>query len=156
MSGTDAVPMLIRREDQVLARREGEWVPVTLVWARPVSGRGQEVCILDKEGKELAMVPGLDRLCGDSRRIAAEELEKRYLIPKIHRVPATNAHFGSRYWEVETDCGPRRFLIKDPNASVVWVTSDHIIIKDTMGNRYEIESLAALDDGSRLHVDRVL
>ena len=156
MSGNGDIPVLTRKGDQVMAKRDGEWMPVTLVWARPVSGRGEEVCILDKERKELAMLPNIDALDEDSRGIATEELAKRYLMPKIKRVPLTTAHFGSRYWEVETNCGLRRFMIKDPNSSVIWVTADHMIIKDTMGNRYEIESLSGLDDWSRSQVDRVL
>jgi len=149
-------PVLTRRNDQVLAKRDGEWIPVTLVWARPVSGRGEEMCVLDKERKEVAMVAALDAFSGESRQIAAEELEKRYLIPRIRRVTLTMAHFGSRYWEVDTNCGAKRFMVKDPNVSVVWVTPDHMIVKDTMGNRYEIESLAALDNWSRQQIDRVL
>jgi hypothetical protein len=150
---------LFRKQDRVHARigeSDGD-LPVNVVWARPISGRGGPVSILDlRKKKEVALLGSLDDLDPASRRVAAEELEIRYLLPRVTRVRRTSAHFGNRYWEVETDRGPRRFLMKDPNKNAVWVTPDHLVVRDTLGNRYEIPSVSALDDASRAHMDRVL
>ena len=84
-----------------------EDVPVRLVWPRPATGRGAEVSILDvKTRKELVLLRDFDALDDESRGLLDEEMSVRYIIPRITRVIRTDAHFGNRYWEVETDRGP--------------------------------------------------
>lgn len=99
---------------------------------------------------------GVQRLDPASRALAEEELARRYLAPRIVRVLRSIVNFGSRYWDVETDRGIRRFIMKDPNKNVFWVTDDHLVLRDTLGNRYEIVSLRALDEASRAEIDRVM
>ena len=149
---------LVRRSDQIFLQsgNDGDARPVKLVWARPVSGRGQEVSILDIEKKEVLMLPDLNALDPASRKIAEEELGRRYLMPRITRVLRTHAHVGTRYWHVETNHGPRHFVVRNPNRDVVWVTSDHVVLRDPLGNRFEIPSLTALDAASRAEVDKVI
>jgi hypothetical protein len=150
---------LRRKRDQVLAKLDdgAEEKPVKIAWVRPVSGRGREVSVLDAESKnELVMLGNLDRLNESSRKIAEEELGRRYLVPRITRIIRTDVSFGNWYLEVETDLGHRRFLMKDPNTSVVRVTDDTLLIRDVIGNRYEIESLARLDEHSRVALDRII
>lgn len=158
MSDGSEKTTLIRKHDRVCLRRghDDEATPVKIVWARPISGKGQEIAVLDEKKKEVLMVAGLDGLDPDSRKIAEQELERRYLIPKITRVIRAHASFGSRYWDVVTDRGRRRFVMKDPTKNVIWPGGDRVIIRDTLGNRFEIESLAALDDRSRNEADKVL
>ena len=129
---------------------------LTVNVARHISGKGQEVSIVGEDKKEILMLESLDRLDPESRRVAEEELEKRYLVPKIIRVINTRAHFGNRYWEVETDRGRRRFAMKDPNKNVIWLSGDQLIIRDTLGNRYEIESFSGLDPASRAEAEKVI
>ena len=102
------------------------------------------------------MLTDLSCLDPESRRVAEEELERRYLVPKITRVIAATANLGNRYWHVATDHGERRFLMKDPAANTVWITDDHLLICDTLGNRYEISALTALDSRSQIMIDMVL
>ncbi len=150
--------ILERELDRVVIRYKDseKGIAVKLVWSRPVSGRGNELSILDEKGKELEMLSGLESLDEDSAAVAIEELDKRYLIPKITHVRRASAHFGNRYMDVETDRGPRTLLIKDPNANVIWFTDDRLIIRDTLGNRYEILSLAKLSAFARAEVDKII
>jgi hypothetical protein len=39
---------------------------------------------------------------------------------------------------------------------VFWVSEGHAIIRDTLGNRYELPSVATLDPASQAWIDRVL
>jgi len=149
---------LVRKHDQIFLKytdAEDE-VPVRLAWARPISGRGREISLLDEKKKEILMIESLAELDPDSRAIAETELEKRYLVPQITRVISTAPHFGSRYFHVETNLGPRRFVLKDPNKNATWVTEDHLVIRDTLGNRYEINPFSTLDARSQAEVDKVL
>lgn len=158
MNGSVKNIVLLRKQDQVMARLNdtAEEIPVKVLWARPISGRGEEISILGMDKKEVLMLDSLECLDPGSRKIAEEELDRRYLVPRIIVVKKTEANFGNRYWEVETDRGPRRFLMKDPNTNAIWITDDKLIIRDSLGNHYEIESLAALDDRSRAEVEKVI
>lgn len=149
---------LRRKEDKVvLDPGDGqEPKPVKLVWAQPVSRRGGPVSVLDAEKNELAMLPSLDALDRESRKVAEEELRGRYLVARITRVMSTRATYGVRYWHVETDRGERRFTIKHTSKNAIWVTDDHLVLRDTLGCRYEIKSFSALDRRSRMEVEKVL
>ena len=149
---------LIRKHDQVFLRYAdvGDEVSVRVVWTRPISGRGGEISLLDEKKKEIMMLKSVDLLDPDSRAIAEAELDHRYLVPRITRVISTAPHFGSRYFHVETNLGPRRFVLKDPNKNATWVTEDHLVIRDTLGNRYEINPFSGLDARSQAEVDKVL
>lgn len=155
-SGAAAVKLARRGDALVLVRDGADSDPVRLVWARPMSGRGREVAVMSKDRKELAMIEDLDWLDPESRALAEEELARRYMAPRILRVTRAVVNFGSRYWDVETDRGPRRFMMRDPNKNVFWVSEGHAIIRDTLGNRYELPSVATLDPASQAWINRVL
>jgi hypothetical protein len=134
-----------------------EGIPVRVSWARPLTDRGGEVAILHATKKqEITTLGDFKHLDSDSQEIVAEELERRYFLPKITKVMRTTATFGNRYWDVETDCGEREFLVKSPETDVTWITEDRCVLKDALGNCYEIESLEALDRTSRANADKVL
>jgi hypothetical protein len=140
----------------VLESAGGGSIPVRAVWARPLSGRGGEVSLLDKNGREVALVADLDSLEERSRAALVQSLQARYLIPRIVRILGLRAHLGVLLWTVDTDIGPRRFTTKDPETHVTRVGTDTLIIRDVTGNSYEIQSLTALDKVSRYRADLVL
>ncbi len=132
-------------------------IKVRLVWAKPVTGRGEEIALLDDKKNEVLMLPDLACLDADSRAVAVESLARRYLIPTIARVKSTRAHMGVRYWHIETDLGERRFAMRDPARNVTWLDGgDRALLRDTIGNRYQIVSMRALDEASRRQVIKVL
>ena len=146
---------LYRKFDQVFAHCEGrEDVAVKIVWVRPVSMRGKEVSLLG-EKEEFAMLKSLDELDPDSRKIAEEELARTYFMPEIRRITKTEAHFGNRYWEVETDKGSRAFAMKNPYINIKWIGTDEVLIRDVIGNMFHIASYAGLDDQSKREFEKV-
>ena len=158
MSGKAKRFRLLRRGARVFIQFADSDVqkPVKLVWARPITGRGGALSLLDDKKKEVAMLENLDCLDGESRRIAEEELGGRYLIPRITRVIRASANFGVRYWHVETDLGVRQFALKNANKNAVWVSDEHLVLQDTLGCRYEVKPFSALDPRSRAEVDKVI
>jgi len=150
---------LIMHNDRVcLDCRDGEEaVPIRAKRALPISGGADgPVSLLGEDKKELLFLPDPGVLDAESRQMLEFALSESYLLPVIVRVLDAVPHFGNRYWKVETDRGPTDFVLRDPNRNVTHLTDDHMIIRDTMGNRFEIRSLAALDQRSRMYVDRVL
>jgi hypothetical protein len=161
MSTTNGAPArirLLRRGDAILcdAGDGREPRPVKLVWARPVADRGGPLSVLAADRHEVALLGGLDELDPESRQIAEQELAARYLVPRITRVIKTRAVFGMRYLHVETDRGERRLAFKDATRDAVWITDDHVMLRDTMGCRYEIRPFSGLDPVSLREARRVL
>jgi len=149
---------LFREADGVFIRFAdgGEPRPVKLIWARPISGRGGQVSIVGEDKEEVMMIEGLDALDSDSRKVAEEALCSRYLIPRITRVIRAEATFGVRYWHVETTLGERRFALKNADRNAVWLSDDHLVLKDTLGARYEINPFSELDPRSQAEVEKVI
>ena len=151
---------LFKESDSIMASIEGaggQPVPVRLIYARPISARERQISIMDVEAKnELAWLESLGDLDADSRALAEEELWKTYRISKITKVKASYVNHGHRYLKVETDRGHRYFNLHEPGKNVIRLSDDHLVIRDSMGNRYEIESIAALDEESQAHLERVL
>jgi len=133
-----------------------EEIPVSFVWAKPLTGREQEISVLDEKKKEVLSINSLADLDDVTAAIVKEELDKRYLIPVITKVISTSTISGDRYWIVETDRGPSKFLMKDPNSTVLYLTADNLIIRDTMGHCYEIVSLQSLDSHSQDEVNKII
>lgn len=159
MSNGDIKFKLFRNGDEVIFHNleTEEEIPARLAWVRPLTGFGKEVSVLDaKKKRELVMLPHPEHPDPATRKIIAEELQKRYFLPKITQVIKTETQLGNRYWEVNTDCGRRRFILKSASSNVTWVSQDRCIIKDVTGNCYEIVSLAGLDPHSRKEAEKVL
>jgi len=130
--------------------------PVKVKLARPLTGRNSEISFIDEKKKEVAMVKRLTDLDPDSRKVASEALDLTYLITRITRVDRTRTHFGTRFWEVETDRGARHFAMKDPSHSVSHFDDGRMVLWDTMGNCYEIESFEHLDEHSQKQVEKIV
>jgi hypothetical protein len=148
-----------------IARRDGklcldvagrdEPVPVTVHYLRPLTTR-TEIVFLDDKRSEVLSVSGLDAFQGAERELVADALRERYCLATIERVHDIDVRFGTRYWRVATDRGPRWFALREPGKNVVWLDADHVVLRDTAGNRFEIRNLGALDRRSRLLVRRSL
>ena len=115
-----------------------------LRWARPLTHPGVDLVILARKDKELASVHDLSELDEASRNIVNTELDDSYILPRINRVIKGEVHFGTRYLEVETDMGYRHFSLRNAQRNVQWTSDDRAVIRDTLGNRYVIESLKSL------------
>ena len=149
---------LHKQADNIMASLDGEdAVPARLVYARPISAPCGQISIMDIKGKkELAWLNSLQDLDSNSRKLAETELWKTYRISKVSHITESYVNHGHRYLRVETDRGNRYFNLREPGKNISRLSDDHLIIRDSMGNRYEIESIMALDADSRFNLERVL
>ncbi len=130
---------------------------VKVLYLRPLSGMGKDISIYGiKEKMELAYISSLDKLQGDSKKLVMEALAERYLIFTITKIINSIVRFGQRIVEVETDRGRRKFNIKDINHDVTWLDEDHLVIKDSFGNRFEIRSFSELDAMSKKLLEKTI
>ncbi|MEO0414787.1 MAG: DUF1854 domain-containing protein [Verrucomicrobiota bacterium] len=150
---------LSRRGDAIFAETEtlDEPVEVKLVYARPVSDRSGSVSVIQSKGKEeLAWIDSIADLDDASRSIAEAALLERYQVNQINAIDHSFVNHGHRYLRVQTQRGERYFNLKEPGKNVTWLSDDHVVIRDSMGNRYEVPSIASLSQDSRERLERVL
>ena len=130
-------------------------VPVRILYARPLSAR-TEVVLLDDDSNEVLTLPSIDTLDDDSRATARAALDERYQLACVTRVHRVQLTFGTRYFDVETDRGATTFAVREPGKNVTWLTDDHLIVRDTMGGRFEVPSVGALDAASQRAIRAML
>lgn len=129
---------------------------VAIYQASPLRRPGRYLSLLDGKGDEIALVPSLDDLTPQSRAAAEEALRRRYLTARITAVAGMKQEFGVTYWHVDTDRGPRDFVVQSLSESCQWLSERHLLFVDVDGNRFEIPDRDALDAASRAHLDAVL
>jgi hypothetical protein len=141
---------LTTRNGRLYAKRagSGEEVVVSPRYLRPLTSR-TEIVLLDDKGHEVATVLDLDRLPAEQRKWLDEALKDRYHLVTISKVNDVSVLFGTRYWSVETDRGPRWFALREPGKNVTLLGARHLVLRDTAGNRYEIPDTGALDAKSQ-------
>jgi hypothetical protein len=141
---------LSRRQDRLhVAIAGADPVPARIVLMRPVSEPHGAIAILADDQRCLAEIAALPELETASRAIAAEELRRRYCVAEVLAVLASTTEQGNRYLRVSTDRGERQLLFRDPDRALIWVTPDHVLMRDLQGNRFRISSIHGLDAVSR-------
>ena len=77
-----------------------------------------------------------------------EELLRKYYTPKIIKIKTLKETRGFSFWQVVSDAGELSFTLQDTSRSIAKISEDRAFVFDICGNRYEIESLSALDKKS--------
>ena len=121
---------------------------VKLYQAAPLSAPGRYIVLQDSRNEEIAMADDLTDFTPESREVAKDELRRRYLTAKVKAITHLKIEFGISYWNVDTDKGPRDFVVQSLSESCVWLSDSHIMLIDVDGNRFEIENRYALDEES--------
>ena len=92
-----------------------------------------------------------------SLRAVSEEMTLHYFVPQITKINKVKKEFGFIYWTVETDKGPKAFVMRD---SVVHyareVARDRWLIIDVNQAHYEIPDVEQMDARSRKLVHNYL
>lgn len=135
---------------------ERSYPKVSVARAFPLSRPNTYIGLRDGSDKDIGMLVSLDALDAESRKIIDEELFRRYFLPKIERVTAVKEEFGLTTWDVETDRGTRRFVVRNLRDAVQNLSSTRLLITDMDGNRFEFPDVRQLDERSFGILQRVL
>ena len=111
----------------------------------PISGPRRYITLLDKDGKEVAVIRNLDTIMPESRAAVEDALKEYYLIPKITKILEREEKYGVLKWTVETDRGLRSFDIRNRQTDIKTIYGNRVLIKDADDNRYEIPDWEKLD-----------
>ena len=115
----------------------------------PLSGHRRYITLLDSNLKEKAILRDLAQLDPDSRAAVESCLAEFYIIPKIIGVIDVSDKFGVHTWTCRTDCGIRKFRIKERHVSIKLLYDGRVLVRDVNDNRYEIEDIKKLDKRSQ-------
>lgn len=114
------------------------------------------ISVTDSEGNEHGIIRALTDFDTDTANKLRHELERKYFSAKITKIIAVEEKFGNSVWTVETPQGTRIMTLKDTFKSIIRIGDDRAIVVDEDANRYEIESLSALDRHSFRRIELYL
>ena len=134
---------------------ERTFLRVQIARAFPLYDPDHYIGLRDEKDKDIGMLQNLDTLEAASRQIIAEELSRRYFLPKIARVRSVKEEFGTSTWEVDTDKGPRKFIVQNLRDSVQDLSPTRLLMTDKDGVRYEFPDTATLDPKSKFILSKV-
>ena len=132
------------------------YLKVKVVRAAPLSHPTQYICLLDAKDEEICMIDDLKQLDSEACTLIGEELDRRYLTAAIQRVNAVRNEYGTSYWDVQTNRGPREFVVQNVSENAQWLGDHRLLITDVDGNRFEIPHLGELDKKSLAAVEQVV
>ena len=111
----------------------------------PFETPDEYISVLNKDGREYAMIRDLSEMPAEAQEIIRAELDRKYLCPTVTRIKSLKEKLGYSFWEVETDKGDMNFSMHDTYRNIARVGDGMLIISDVDGNRYRIDDVAALD-----------
>lgn len=111
----------------------------------PFETPDEYISVLNKDGREYAMIRNLSEMPEEAQEIIRAELDRKYLCPTVTRIKSLKEKLGYSFWEVETDKGDMNFSMHDTYRNIARVGDGMLIISDVDGNRYRIDDVAALD-----------
>ncbi|MCG5260175.1 DUF1854 domain-containing protein [Cupriavidus gilardii] len=128
---------------------------VVAVRAFPITAPDDGIALVSADGHELAWIERLEDLPADTRAIVEEELAGREFMPEIRRIVSVSTFATPSTWEVETDRGRTRLVLRGEE-DIRRLAGSTLLISDSHGIHYLIRSLQSLDKASRKLIDRFL
>jgi len=140
----------------ILIRADGvRHIGVEPVRGFPISDPMHGISLRDAEGRELVWIDDLAQLPGDARRELEAALAQREFMPQIRRIVGISLQTDPCEWEVETDRGPTKFVLKSEE-NVRRLDKQRALVIDANGIRYLIADTKQLDRQSRRLLERYL
>jgi hypothetical protein len=127
-------------------------VGVTPIRAFPFTDREHWISLCNDSGKELRLIEDLAQLAEADRQTLLAELASREFVPAIVRVHSVSSETEPCEWDVETDHGRTKFVMK--NEEDIRRLGPHgATITDGQGLRFVIHDMRKLDAHSRRFVE---
>ena len=130
-------------------------VGVEPVRAFPISDPQHGLSLCDSEGRELVWIDDLAQLPPAVRHELEAEFAQREFMPQIRRIVSISLQTDPCEWEVETDRGPTKFVLKSED-DIRRLGKNKAMVIDAHGIRYLIADTKALDNHSRRVLERYL
>jgi hypothetical protein len=132
------------------------YLDIRVVRAFPLTYPEGYYGFLNAKDKVIGIIPDPSGLDPGSREIAERELTRRYFTPIITSFVRMREEHGVVYGDIETNLGPRQFVVKGIRDSILDLGDGKVLINDVEGNRYMVKNWRDLDNRSRRLLERVL
>lgn len=125
------------------------------VRAYPVQSPQEFVALMSTEGKEVLWIERLAEVPEDVCVLIHEEIASRDVMPVIQQLSKVSTYSTPSTWEVVTDRGPTKFILKGEE-DIRRLNGGTLIITDSHGLRFYVADMQQLDKHSRRILDRFL
>ena len=134
-----------------------EYERVFLHRAFPFEMLWQYISVLDGDGKEIGVIYNVEDFGNETCELLKNELKRKYYEPHVKTILSLNERYGFSYWNIITKEDRKvSFTMQDTFRNIIRVGSDKAILLDVDGNRFVIESIAALDRKSYKKIELYL
>lgn len=106
------------------------------------------ISVRNADGREVAMIRGLDKLDPETRYVVTTELSEKVFNPKITRVLDHKREFGMTTITADTDRGRVTFRMRG-RSDVRILSAERALFRDIEGSTYEVPDYSKLDPSSR-------
>lgn len=124
--------------------------------AFPLSHPETYLSIQEGNGKEVAILRDPEGLDKESKRILAEDLDRRYFTPQILRIAQLKQEAGMWRFTVVTQRGDTEFFVRNWRDSAHEISPNRWQILSVDGQRFEIQDLSKLDARSQAYMELLL
>lgn len=126
-----------------------EYPQVSLYRSFPHQNPERFISVRDADAKEIGMIRDLTGFDAATQDLLRRFIGLRYFAPKISKLVSLRDEFGYTFWNVETDRGNCRFVVRRDSSEVRLVAHDKVVIVDLDGNRFVIPDYKALTEKER-------
>jgi len=131
-------------------------VKVDISVLKPFVSLTKNIVFTNQKKEEILSLDNLCQTTPANQKIIRQAIQEKYFLPIITAIEQIDIAFGARYWTVTTDHGPVKFTMRTPSRHLNFVTTDRLIVKDSLGNFYLIPSLAKLPSSSQKQLQKIL
>jgi hypothetical protein len=128
---------------------------VAPVRAFPIGAPDEGIAIVDADGHELTWIDDMSAITDTTRKLIEEELANREFLPEIRRLVRVSGFATPSTWDIETDRGPFKLVLRGEEA-IRRIAHSTLLISDTNGVQFLVRDLQSLDKASRRLLDRFL
>lgn len=128
---------------------------VTPVRAFPLVAPREGVSLIGGDGHERWWIPQLDALPPEQAALIEADLADHEFMPEILRIRSVSTFSTPSTWEVDTDRGPTRLVLKGEE-DIRRLAGPALLIADSQGLQFHLKDTRALDRGSRRLLERFL
>ncbi len=130
-------------------------VAVVPVRAFPLAAPDESVSLISADGTELAWIDRLEQVPAGMRSLIEQELTSREFVPELQRLKSVSSFSTPSTWEVDTDRGATRFVLKGEE-DIRRLPAGRLMITSGQGLHFSVRDITALDRGSRRLLERFL
>ncbi|MDR3708440.1 MAG: DUF1854 domain-containing protein [Capsulimonadaceae bacterium] len=126
---------------RMTVRDEVSYVDVRLARALPLSDPDHYLAIRDAQDNDIGLVVDWRRLDATSLRVAEAALGRSYMLPKVLKVNKVTDNFGVILWDVVTDFGQKRYVVRNLRDNSVALSTTRVLMSDADGDRFEFPDI---------------